>query len=371
MMYKIALRDNVDPITLEVWPAVLDESFTRFNNKVVNTIFRSEDDILNWLESKSRTKSYNRHTNIQEFRNGDPNKLYSVYCCKDTDSDFDNLYLYSLRIKKANEATSTFLNEKGQREQSSFKKININTQIKESIDEYSSEPREIMNELYEGIYPFDVNNDNNTMKKYMNYVNEIHNHDPEKNRKKEYAIVLANDKQYIQWLEQFLLKLQLVEKFLMFFSRGGNIYTKLEKSDENDVLCKYILKILDENIYGGTNENELHTKIRNLVVNPYLYKNEMYQIRYNKTFISWHKNYGNIIKENNMVPSKTFANIIMNFTLADFYKQFQSKNNLLKLIENLESMYNIQRVSDVRTLKILKKNPEPSPKFKRITRSFV
>lgn len=374
MIYKLASRDNVDTNTFEAWPAVLDNSFTKFNNEIEKTTFHSEDDILNWLESRSRTKSFSRHTNIQDFRNGDPNKLYSVYCCEhdnpDHDSDVHDTYLYSLRFKRPHEASSTFLNERGQRIQSSFKRINNKLQINEVVDEFSSDPRYIKNEFYEGIYPLEIDENDPVSNKYMKFVMDVHELDTDENKEKGFTIITADTNHGSAWLEQFLLKLECVEKYLYFFANGGNIYTKLEKDEEHEAMSNYILKILDDHKQDAEESHDVHTRVKNLVVDPYLCNQEVFQIRYNKTFISWYRSYSQIMRAYNLVPSRAFADIILNFTLADFYSQIQSKQNLSMLIKNLESLYNITNKPVERKVRYMKKRVAPKPRFQRVVRSF-
>lgn len=376
MKYKLACRENIDAQNLEIWPALLDDTFTKFGNIIIDNLFSSEDDVLNWLESKSRTKSFARQTNVQEFRNGDPNKLYSVYLCEHDNpthgNEINDTYVYCLRFKKPSEAPDTFTNERGQRLQSSFKKINIPLDIKDPVNNYSSKPREIKNEYYEGIYPLDINNNNILSKIYMEYVMKIHNLDTENDDNTGYVIVTADTiyNNSSTWLYNFTEKLELVEKYLRFFSEGGNTIVNLTKDNEQQSLIDYILKILDEHKQDSIETHDVHNKLKNIVIDPILYNSEVYRIRYNKTYITWHKNYSNIIKLYKLIPSKTFSDIILNFTLADFYKQIQSKNQLMKLINNIETLYNIDNKPHYRNIQYMGKNITHKPKFNSVVRSF-
>ena len=373
MKYKLVCRDNIDTNNIEVWPPVLDNTFNKFNNSIIDNLFNSEDIILNWLESKSRSKSFSRQTNIQEFRNGDPNKLYAVYqCCHDNPhhgTEITDKYLYCLRFKKPSEAPDTFTNERGERLQSSFKKVYIALDIKETINSYSSEPREIKNAYYEGIYPLDVSG-NDISKVYMSYVMSVHNTDTEIDNNTGFKIVTADTSHSSSWLHNFTEKLALVEKYLLFFSEGGSSITNLTKDNEHMNLASYILQILEEHKQDGIESHDVHNKLKNVVNDPILCNNEIYQIRYNKTYISWHRNYIDIIKMYKLIPSKTFSDIILNFTFADFYRQTQSKINLMRLINNLEQLYNIKHEPNKRYIRYMGKNKQTLPKFNSVIRTF-
>jgi hypothetical protein len=373
MKFKLVCRENIDTPHLEVWYPVLDETFKKFNNDVIDIFFYSEDDVLNWLESKSRTKSFSRFTNTQEFRNGDPNKLYAVYSCNHDNphhgTEITDSYLYCLRFKKPSEAPDTFTNERGQRIHSSFKKINIPKEIKEHINSYSSNPREIKYEYYEGIYPLELDNDNISIS-YMNYVMKVHNSDTNIDDDTGYMMVTANTNHTSSWLDNFIEKLELVEKYLRFYSDGGNAISNLTKDNEQKEISNYILQILDDHKQDGIEAHDVHNKLKYIVIEPLLYNDEIYQIRHNKTYISWHKNYIDIIKKLKLIPSKTFADIIINFTLADFYRQIQSKFNLMKLVNNLEQLYNIKHEPNKRYVRFIGRNKISKPKFNTIVRSF-
>lgn len=376
MVYKLASRDNADNEVLEIWPAVLSNTFKKYNNRIEKPVFHTEDDILNWLESRTRSKFKNRHTNIQEFRNGDPNKLYSVYKCNhdnpNHNSNSQDIYLYSLRYKKTYEAASTFLTESNKRINSSFKKINILLPVTETV-EYSSEPRLIDNSYFEGIFPLDIDVSNSYNSNFMDYVMDINqldlnNHKTEYNDK-EYSIVYANKENGTLWLENFINKLLLVEKYLFFFANGGNVNTKLDKDLEHEHMSRYIIQIMNEN-NNNEESRKLHKKIRNLIADPYLCNEQVYQIRYNKTFMTWHRNYSKIIQEYKVIPSKTFSDMILNFNLEDFFSQIQTKENLATLIKNLETIYQIGRPNNNELKVIGQKVFQREPKFLKVVRSF-
>ena len=387
MIYKLASRDNIDGERFEVWPAVLNKSFTKFNNTIEDPIFHSEDDILNWLESKSRTKSSSRSTNSQDFRNGDPNKLYSVYRCDHknnetltgsesaniNDCSNEDVFLYSLRQKKTSETYMTFINEKGERLKSSFKKIDQRHYVE--ITDYSSEMREIENTYFEGIYPLDMENSemkDNQYEKYMKYVNDIHDLDTNENKEKTYDFIIGNSQLITRWISMFLERLTQVENYLEFFSKGGNIYYNINRDKDHEIMIKYILTIL-QRISKDTDEND-KKQIRSLIIDPYLFDNEkeIYQVRYNKKIITWHKNYKYIIKQYNLIPSKEFATMIMKFNLGDFYKQHQSNENLATMIKNLEAIYGIDngKFTDEPKMIVKRNNSYQTMHYKKLSKSF-
>jgi len=376
MVYKLASRDNIDGERFEIWPAVLNNSFTKFNNAIEDHVFHSEDDILNWLESKSRTKSSLRTTNSQDFRNGDPNKLYSVYKCEHKDTSMtecanDDVFLYSLRQKKPSETYMTFINEKGERIKSSFKKIDQRQYVE--LTDYSSEMREIENTFFEGIYPLDIE-DTKDQKytTYMKYVNDIHELDTNENRQKTYDFIIGNSSLTTRWISLFLERLTQVENYLEFFSKGGNIYYNINRDEDHEAMIKYILTIL-QRISKDSDEND-KKQIRSIIIDPYLCDNEkeIYQVRYNKKMITWNINYKHIIKQYNLIPSKEFAMMIMRFNLGDFYKQYQSNENLSTMIKNLEAIYGIDNGKFIDEPKMIVKrnNSYQTLHYKKLSKSF-
>lgn len=56
MVFRLASRDNINSDKFDLWPAVLNRSFTKFNNKIESQVFNSEDEMLNWLDSRCRIK---------------------------------------------------------------------------------------------------------------------------------------------------------------------------------------------------------------------------------------------------------------------------------------------------------------------------
>jgi hypothetical protein len=335
MIYKIASRDNINRDRLELWPAVLDRSFTLYDNKIEDNIFRTHTDILLWLEKLVKDG------NLEPL-----NKLYSVYKCNhdiiehDNNENKEDVYLYSLRYKRRGEIENTFINNNNIRVKSSFKRINVQVQVNNYL-EYSSEPININNELFEGIYTLDDNNntDTNIQDNYNNYVNDIKDK-IDTDIEKEYHISYLNSS--TKWFSVFIEKLTLIEEFLQFYSNGGDKYTALLIDDEHNKMIKYILKILSDN-QGSNSDLAIHTEVKNVIINPKLFDGEVYQIRYGNKLIRWNKDYNYIIRKHKFIPSKTFTDIIMNFTIADFYKQYQSKENLSIIMNNIENTYMINR----------------------------
>ena len=91
----------------------------------------------------------------------------------------------------------------------------------------------------------------------------------------------------------------------------------LDKNEQKEI-SNYILQILDEHKQDGIEAHDVHNKLKYIVIDPLLYNDEIYQIRHNKTYISWHKNYIDIIKKLKLIPSKTFADIIINFSCGSY-----------------------------------------------------
>src|SRR5437867_4421441 len=77
---------------LEDWPAVLDVNFNKWDNRIESREFASEDELLGWLESHSRERALDRRTNIQDSKNGDPDRIYAIYRC-----DIDCRFIYQLK----------------------------------------------------------------------------------------------------------------------------------------------------------------------------------------------------------------------------------------------------------------------------------
>lgn len=391
MIYKLASRDNIDHERFEAWPAVLNSNFKKFNNAVEDPTFHTEDEIFNWLETRCRTKSNNRATNIQEFRNGDPNKIYSIYVCEHSDHDHPRLnntenvdmndrFLYSLRIRRAHEAYTMFNNEKGKRIKSSFKKIDNGidyyTLLKFNAD-YSSDARLIRREYLEGIYPIEGDSNDIIHERYMKFIKDVHEKDAEENKEKEYSVVFANSVTAAKWINQFLKKLDQVEKFLDFFAKGGNNYVNIERDPEHNDLLRYMFKILSDNRLATTEDDQMQMNIRNMIIDPYLSNQEIYQIRYNKTLISWHRNYIHIIKKLGIIPSKQFSQLIMNFSLMDFFKQIHPKENIESMIQNIKEIYGIKGAQsgygtepDAVTY-VRKKGTKERPPFFKVIKSFT
>lgn len=385
MVYRLTSRDNIDSDKFDIWPAVLNHSFTKFNNRIESQYFNSEDELFNWLDSRCRTKMPDRKANVQEFRNGDPNKLYSVYYCTHQTNDHENgernmydRFLYSVRRKRSREAHMTYANEKGDRIKCSFKKIDNKLDFNNDDNgmDYSTGLRIINREYFEGIYPLDLDVSDQLQTRYLDFVNDIHNNDNDPDKtKKEVAMVFACDGFTLRWLDKFIKKIECVEKYLEFFSKGGNIHVNIEKYREHEPLVRRILKLLSDNRMNTPEDDVIQINIRNMIIDPYMCDGEIYQIRYNKTLLSWHKNYVHIIQKLKIIPSKEFANVIMNFTLADFFKQIQTNENLEVMIKNIEDIYGIRKVStDIMPLYFNRNVNRPKSNeiqlFHKMTKSF-
>ncbi|VBB18596.1 hypothetical protein YASMINEVIRUS_1059 [Yasminevirus sp. GU-2018] len=381
MSYRLASRENIDSDKFDLWPAVLDRSFTKFNNRIEPFVFNTEDEILRWLDSRCKAKISERTTNVQEFRNGDPNRLYSVYRCEHNgntnhsnseDGLFDK-FLYSLRVKKPAEAFMTYSNDKGERVKSSFKKLDSKIEfsnVDEEID-YSSDVRLINGEFYEGIYPIDEDEKDRTHLRYLDFVKTVHDSDPN-GEKEEFSIVFANSGYAVRWLDKFTKKLEVVQRYLEFFAKGGDAYVSIEKDDEHDTMIRYIFKTLSDNRLDTPEDDLMQLNVRNMVIDPYLCNNEIYQIRYQRTLLSWHKNYVHIIKKLGLMPSKQFADTIMNFSLMDFFKQIHSRENLEAIIKNIEMVYGVQakKVEPDGNIRVIGRFRSDAPKFHKVVKTF-
>lgn len=378
MALKIASRDNIDRVKFEMWPAVLDSSFTKFNNRIEPYVFSTENEILCWLENKSQVKTdrIQQNPNTTQFKNGDPNKIYSVYLCQHENKNHENndnmrdLFLYSVRIKKNHEANSTYYNGKGDRVNSSFKKIENKIEFN-NIDngiEYSSDMRLINGEFFEGIYPLDEDEKDIYHMKYIDYVRNIHKND--KNQIDEIVMAFAHDQYALKWIDKFSKKLEQVEDYLDFFARGGDIYINLGIDENHEAMMRYIFKTLRDNRMDTEEDDQLQLNIRNMVIDPILSNPEIFQIRYNKTLLTWHRNYAHIIKKTGLMPSKQFADVIMNFSLDQFFKQVHTKENLTKMIDNIEKIYGVKYQNNNTELKVIGKSKTNQPKFHKIVGSF-
>lgn len=136
--------------------------------------------IFNWLESRSRSKAAQKMTNSQNPRNGDPNKIYSVYFCADPMDDEHNpnqppSCLYSIKMIRPGEPQPIIMTKTNERIKTSFKKYNIQKvdlfdrmdlydelherSVKPVIPEsqiiHSSDLRQVHFKFFEGIYPID------------------------------------------------------------------------------------------------------------------------------------------------------------------------------------------------------------------------
>lgn len=356
-MFRIASRENIDKDNFEIWGAVFDPTFTKFDNKIEQTLFYSENDIYHWLDS-GRGKN----------RNGDPNKIYSVYKFENylIDKSLENgIFIYNLRIKKPSETFTTYSAENGDKRNCSFKKLEKKICFNNIIDdiEYSSDLREIDGNYYEGIYPLDVNTDEVDMyyNKYIEYVTRINNMDIH-NINKDYSIVYLNsDPTFVKWFETFINKLDYVEKYLDIYAKGTNKYLNKLNDDEQTIIIDKIIKILNDNKKNTIEDMNTQNKIISTIINPQLCNKDIYQIRYKDSLVSWHRNYIYILKKYGLIPSKQFVNMIMNFNFADFFRQIHSKENLLIMLRNIQDFYGLENIRTINN---------KNSKFNKIVRSF-
>jgi hypothetical protein len=452
MYYKLVSRDNIESNILESWPPVCDANFTLFNNKINDITFPTEIQIFNWLDSRSRTKHAKKMTNNQNTRNGDPNKIYAVYCCDSDINILPNTYLYSIKMIKSGEPQSVIMTDDNKRIKTSFKKCNIqkhdllerldlsenSDKSENTLDGYvthSSDLRQIHYKYFEGIYPISQElgvdlkqtdedsddlpeeNKNNitTLDKpfirtivrvqqpkpkqlkivqktnqellyedYMQYVSAIHNLDVNTQRdvsdnRKEYDVIFSDPSD--KWLDYFIEKLEKLEMYLQFLSKGGRGQFNLRYNGNGRAggqheirrqnLINDIHHILKSNTDMSGENSEDFRKISNLASDPLLFDGSVYQIRYNQTLLTWHAGYSQIIKDLRIIPSKKFCINVILFNFSDFFKQYQSVDSLNDLYQNLASVYQIntnQNTSriDHRRVRYIKKNPT----IRKVTRSF-
>jgi hypothetical protein len=334
MVFKLASRVNMGNNPWNSWPPVLDHKFRKFGNKVEEKFFTTQDEVLGWLENYSK----NTHQNRGVYnRNGNPDRIYAAYECTHDDpmhgTEIRDKYLYTLRLKKPKEAMTTYLNEKGIRVNCSFKRVNLGVDIENEV-EYSSEMIKVRDLIYfEGVYPLTYNINDKNEANYKKFVEDVHNLDRVADR--EYSVSLLQDTSYNSWLYDFTKKLKMMQDYLIFMREHKAFFLEEIFSQHNE-LIKNILIILDENHAENDKEN---VKIKNLVNDPVFFDGECFQIRYENTFISWHRNYIDVILNHKLIPSNNFCSLVINFDLSDFEKQFQSIENLLKVWNNLEQLF--------------------------------
>jgi hypothetical protein len=377
-MYRIASRNNINGDKFDIWPAVLNSSFDEFDNKIESCTFRTENDIYEWLDAKRRTLDRTKQTKNQEICNGDPNRIYSVYMCNHTDTthinsepDMMDKFLYNLRLKKQSETPTIYQTEKGTKRNSTFTKILANMDFNNIDTEmmYSSQPIIINGEMYEGIYPIgseSTDQIDQIVQEYQNYVANVRDIDIAKSDNK-IDMVLVDSPYGRRWLNDFLKKLNFVEIYLNFFAKGGDIFIKLNQDQSRHLMIKYIYDLLDRCRLDTPEDDLFQQSVRNMIDDPVLYQNPQFQIRCDKTLISWNKNYSHVLRSYGLIPSKTFADAIMNFNLMSFYRQRHDIQNLQSVIGNLEIIYNVNLS---RSMQISLLTAPIRSKFKTISRSF-
>jgi hypothetical protein len=338
MVYKLASRYNTGIAELDQWPAILDSTFTKFGNTTEQFVFKSEDEIFGWLENNSRVRESKRETIKQTFTNGDPSRIYAVYYLNDMVKDSSYIYIYQIRLKKLHEANSTYRDESGERRNSSFKKINIMLHnISDEQIEYSSDVRNIGYEYFEGIYPLELNN-NSIEEEYLMFVNEVNDLELNGSNNEEYVVSYLTTLSPNSWMSEFLKKLKRVQTTLQYFKQHP---TQLDIEPQHVEKIKFIIDLLDH--HQGTTYADMENDrlIKNLVSDPLFFDGQVYQLRYNNSLLTWHRNLANIIETYRLVPSKQFCDLIMNFDISQFYLQLQPDQNLQKIIDNLQKIYGV------------------------------
>jgi hypothetical protein len=172
-----------------------------------------------------------------------------------------------------------------------------------------------------------------------------------------------------------LKKLDLVERYLVFFCKGGNIYVNVRYDQEHRLLQQQAIDLLDMHL-----PNDI--QMRNLITVPLLWNGEIYQIRYADSFVTWHRDYATIVRKLNLIPSKQFSDLIMRFSLEDFFRQIHSKDNLIAMIGNITKIYGSVNGTTSQSAMLSKplgsvgslgqplRIPRPAPRFHKVTRSF-
>ena len=73
------------------------------------------------------------------------------------------------------------------------------------------------------------------------------------------------------------------------------------------------------------------------------------------------------------MPSRTFANLIMNFNISDFYRQIHTKENLHAMIKNIIDIYEINTKNTEQPITFVKgrtSKDQSQPKFYKIVKQF-
>ena len=325
MPYKITSRNNLDNENLQNMPAVLDGEFVDMGNVVESGIFMNESDILAWLESRLNSRNI--------IKNDILNKTFSIY--EYTNDDYsDVMYKYSLRLKKQNEVNTTYVLN-SVKKSSSFKKFNISDFSIHTLKDiqYSSDMFVYKYQLYEGIYPLDLDIQDTKENDYFSYVKTIYNQEAE-NHNKEYELIFATTKQDHRWIDIFLKKLNIIEQILDNMSNKKYNMILFNTNIHHTTMIKYIYDIL-------VDDNDTNTRIKNLITDPIFFNQSVYQIRLNDTMLTWHASYSHIIRKYKLIPSKRFVDTVITFGINTLFKQYQTKDNLTQIIKNIETLYNI------------------------------
>ena len=147
------------------------------------------------------------------------------------------------------------------------------------------------------MYPLNKDDDDLIHTRYLEFVNDVHQLDTPENKEKHYDVVFVDSALGNRWLERFVRKLEHVERFLDFFSKGGTNRIHIERDPNHDEMLMYIFKLLADNRRNTPEDDDIQLNIRNMIIDPHLCKEEIFQVRYNKTLLSWHKNFIYVIKK--------------------------------------------------------------------------
>jgi hypothetical protein len=394
-LYIVASRDNIRSNVLECFPPILKDDYNDFNNKILSSKFSNENEIILWLENTDKIDSiksnnkYNKNirrnvlsrddiqslnqirlldeksSNKSNKRNKKINyvdKLFGIYSYDKESSKIE--YMYSLRKKYGNESY-TIMNENGKKKFSLFKRVHDNKLTNFNMDdfEYSSDTIVISGQLYEGIYPLnlEIGKNNNLVREYIDFVMDIHKNNKNSNDSPR-DIYIVDDLKARKLHLSLISKLKMIEKLLIDnISRKDSIFEPSNNSKRND-LIKYTINLL-KNRKSDTN---LIDRILPLIVDPILFNDEIFQIRFENNLITWHKNYSDILIKYSIMPSKKFTKLILDFDISDLKKMYQSYDNIMKITINLEEYLNLD----------IKKNSERKPivnkkrKFKKLQATF-
>jgi hypothetical protein len=388
MPYIVCWRDNIERNILQDWEPVPIKGV--FNGDVYNNDFPSEEQVFNWLGSRTRINTGIK-TRKQIKMNADPDKLYGIYSYihngNYSDPSNDLVYHYTVRLLRPSEQKKKLLDSNNKVINAPFIKVHVNTyNLRErlvntvpnipgesnpvnsiintgSLD-HSPSMRVISGEYYEGIYPIsyelgldeDDTTDNASYKlyeDYMSYVNAIHELDDIYEEGMEYDIAFLGDSD--RWIDEFYNKLVLIEQYLVLIQNGGQGNFNLEgrTSNNRNILKKAspytvhrqslidkIKTIIKRNTSTFIESTMDSSKLINLISDPFLYDGNLYQVRFRNSTMTWHKGYSQIIRVLRLVPSKEFCEFVVTFNINSFFEQYQTIDRLEKIYSELINIYN-------------------------------